>query len=77
MLLKPENLIIGINGKLWISTNRMKNGNSVKVPLLKKAVIIIERYKKDFNCEINGTLLPKVSNQKVNRYLRKLLQLVK
>lgn len=72
VLLKPENLVIGINGKLWISTKRMKNGNSVKVPLLKKAILIIENYKKDVNCQINGTLLPMLSNQKVNQYLKEI-----
>ncbi|MGY5849227.1 phage integrase SAM-like domain-containing protein [Salegentibacter sp. F14] len=33
ILLKPENLTFGIDGKLWIVTKRMKNGSSVKVPL--------------------------------------------
>ncbi len=72
VLLKPENLTIGINGKLWIVTRRMKNGNSVKVPLLKKAVTIIEKYKKDLSREVTGTLLPKISNQKVNQYLKEI-----
>ncbi|MCZ2846323.1 MAG: site-specific integrase [Candidatus Bathyarchaeota archaeon] len=72
VLLKPENLTIGINGKLWIVTRRMKNGNSVKVPLLNKAVTIIEKYKKDLSCQVTGTLLPKISNQKVNQYLKEI-----
>lgn len=63
VLLKPENLTFGINKKLWIVTRRMKNGNSEKVPLLKKAVTIIEKYKNDVDCQITGTLLPKISNQ--------------
>ncbi|MUP46493.1 hypothetical protein E0K83_12170 [Gramella sp. BOM4] len=50
VLLKPENLTFGINKKLWIVTRRMKNGNSEKVPLLKKAVTIIEKYKNDVDC---------------------------
>lgn len=71
-LLKPENLTIGINGKLWIVTRRMKNGNSVKVPLLSKAVTIIEKYKKDISCQLNDSLLPVISNQKVNQYLKEI-----
>lgn len=71
-LLKPENLTIGINGKLWIVTRRMKNGNSVKVPLLSKAVTIIEKYKKDLSCQVNDSLLPVISNQKVNQYLKEI-----
>ncbi len=75
VLLTPENLNIGINGKLWIVTRRMKNGNSVKVPLLTKAVTIIDKYKKDPGCQVTGTLLPKISNQKVNQYLKEIAAL--
>lgn len=38
VLLKPGNLPVGIDRKLWIVTKRMKNGNSVKIPLLRKPV---------------------------------------
>ncbi|MGA9588934.1 MAG: site-specific integrase [Salegentibacter sp.] len=72
VLLKPENLTVGIDRKLWIITKRMKNGNSVKVPLLNKAVAILENYKDHPLCKINNTLLPKLSNQKVNHYLKEI-----
>ena len=75
VLLKPDNLTIGVNGKLWIITRRMKNGNSVKVPLLKKAIAILDKYKNDKACEITQTLLPKISNQKVNQYLKEIAEL--
>ena len=77
VLLKPENLTMGIDKKLWIVTRRLKNGNSVKVPLLKKAVIIIENYKKDIDCQLNNKLLPTISNQKVNSYLKEIASLCK
>ena len=50
----------------------MKNGNSVKVPLLIKAVSIIEKYKNDISCQVNDSLLPVISNQKVNQYLKEI-----
>ena len=75
VLLKPDNLTIGVNGKLWIVTRRMKNGNSVKVPLLKKAIVILDKYKNDIACEITQTLLPKISNQKLNQYLKEIAEL--
>ncbi|MCC4211515.1 site-specific integrase [Leeuwenhoekiella parthenopeia] len=75
VLLKSDNLTIGVNGKLWIVTRRMKNGNSVKVPLLKKAITILDKYKNDIACEITQTLLPKISNQKVNQYLKEIAEL--
>lgn len=71
-LLKPDNLTTGVNGKLWIVTRRMKNGNSVKVPLLRIAVSIIEKYKNDVSCQVNDSLLPVISNQKVNQYLKEI-----
>ncbi|MGB8376305.1 MAG: hypothetical protein WCE57_13375, partial [Salegentibacter sp.] len=70
ILLKPENLTVGIDKKLWIVTKRMKNGNSVRVPLLTKAIVILDNYKNHPFCKVHGTLLPKISNQKVNRYLK-------
>ncbi len=42
----------------------MKNGNSVKVPLLQKAVWIIEKYKNDVGCQVTGTLLLKYLTEK-------------
>ena len=50
----------------------MKNGNSVRVPLLTKAIVILDNYKNHPFCKVHGTLLPKISNQKVNRYLKEI-----
>lgn len=75
--LTPRNIIIGIDKKLWIITRREKNGNQVKVPLLSKAVIIFEKYKKNESCKVNNSLLPKISNQKVNSYLKEIAGLCK
>lgn len=77
MGLTPQNIIIGIDKKFWIITRREKNGNQVKVPLLSKAVIIFEKYKKDDSCKVNNSLLPKISNQKVNSYLKEIAGLCK
>ena len=70
MLLTPLNLIIGIDKKFWIITKREKNGNQVKLPLLSKAITIIEKYKNDDDCIVNNSLLPRISNQKLNSYLK-------
>lgn len=43
MLLSPQNLTIGIDKKFWIITKREKNGYQVKLPLLSKAVILVEK----------------------------------
>ncbi|MGM1054548.1 MAG: site-specific integrase [Bacteroidota bacterium] len=72
MLLTPQNLIIGIDKKIWIITKREKNGNQVKVPLLTKAISLIEEYKNEESCIIKNSLLPLISNQKVNSYLKEI-----
>lgn len=77
MLLTPQNLMIGIDKKFWIITKREKNGNQVKLPVLSKAMTLIEHYKHDPNCLINNSLLPKISNQKVNSYLKEIAVLCK
>src|SRR5690606_17090562 len=77
MALTPQNLVFGIDKKFWIITRREKNGNQVKLPLLSKAVIILEKYKKNNSCKVNNSLLPKISNQKVNSYLKEIAGLCK
>ncbi|MCM4159052.1 site-specific integrase [Antarcticibacterium flavum] len=72
MLLTPQNVSIGIDKKLWIVTRREKNGNQVKLPLLSNAIIILEKYKNDEDCQVNNSLLPLISNQKLNSYLKEI-----
>lgn len=74
MHLTPQNLAIGIDKKFWIITKREKNGNQVKLPLLSEAIAIIEEYKNDKACIVNNSLLPRISNQKVNSYLKEIAQ---
>lgn len=72
MRLTPENLVIGIDKKFWIITRREKNGNQVKLPLLLKVITLIEEYKNDKDCLVKNSLLPRISNQKVNSYLKEI-----
>ena len=43
--LTPANIINGIDSGAWLMTQRIKTKTSVKVPLVPKAVEIIEKYK--------------------------------
>lgn len=70
--LATSNLVIGIDGERWIHTSRRKTDNPVKVPLLPKAVVLIEKYKNNPKAIHNGTLFPKISNQKLNSYLKEI-----
>ncbi|TAI49277.1 site-specific integrase [Flagellimonas allohymeniacidonis] len=68
--LKSQQLVLGIDGNLWIHTKREKTNETVKIPLLPKAKEIIEKYGKDARPDVLGKLLPVYSNQKTNSYLK-------
>ena len=72
ILLRPQNLVIGIDKKFWIITRREKNGNQVKVPLLAKAMNLLEEYKNNEECRLKHSLLPTITNQKANSYLKEI-----
>ena len=68
---------IGIDGKNWIDTRRSKTNTAVRIPILKEAKEILDRYKG--HPKIDGTekLLPVYSNQKTNEYLREVTDKLK
>jgi site-specific recombinase XerD len=72
MQLTPLNVIVGIDGKYWIKTFRQKTDVAVNVPLLPKAIEILNRYKDMPKAVSNGTLFPVISNQKLNSYLKEI-----
>lgn len=73
--LGEENLFTGINGKEWLRGKRNKNGNPYEIPLLPKALEILNNYKMDPRTEITKKLLPTISNQKLNSYLKEIQDL--
>ncbi|MDX2361586.1 MAG: site-specific integrase [Crocinitomicaceae bacterium] len=62
----------GIDGDLWITTNRMKTGTRESVPLLPIPLEIIKKYKDHEYCMEYNKLLPVNSNQRYNNYLKEL-----
>lgn len=75
MELKPSNVNIGMDGKNWITTSRKKTDMPVRIPLLGKALSIIEKYKEHPSVKADGSLLPGISNQKLNSYLKEIADL--
>jgi integrase/recombinase XerD len=75
MLLTKHNVVHGMDGYQWIVTKRQKNGNPVKIPLLPKALSLIETYKTHPKVIRNGTIFPTISNQKLNSYLKEVAKL--
>jgi len=70
-LLDESNIVIGIDGDRWIFTQREKNEQPVKIPLLEVAKQILEKYE-DHPRLNQGRLLPVYSNQKTNAYLKEI-----
>ena len=70
--LKPNNLIEKSENNIWIVTKRQKTNEPVKVPLLPKALAIIEKYKNHPQALADGKVLPTLSNQKLNSYLKEI-----
>jgi site-specific recombinase XerD len=69
---KRDAITRGIDGELWITAHRTKTGIRESVPLLPVALEIIERYREDPYCVKNNKLLPVLSNQRYNSYLKEL-----
>ncbi|MBA4053891.1 MAG: recombinase, partial [Marivirga sp.] len=70
--LTREEVTIGIDGEKWIWTSRQKTDSTTRVPLLPPALEILDRYKEDPQCLNKGRLLPVLSNQKMNTYLKEI-----
>jgi site-specific recombinase XerD len=69
-LLSPSDIVIGNDGYKWVSINSVKTGNPENVPLLPIAEAIVNKYDEDIECVACDKLLPVVSNQKYNDYLK-------
>jgi site-specific recombinase XerD len=70
--LSRTEIVPGIDGEQWIMTTRKKTETSSKIPLLKPALAIIEKYKDHPHCANDGIVLPALSNQKMNSYLKEI-----
>ncbi|WP_282072516.1 site-specific integrase [Polaribacter atrinae] len=70
MNLIQDNINFGIDGELWIIKKREKTNKLLRIPILPKAKKLIDKYKANPKSEINGTIFPKISNQKLNSYLK-------
>ena len=65
-------IIAGIDGEKWLVIKRQKTDSPSRIPLLPQALSILQKYDKDPQCEIKGQLLPVLSNQKMNSYLKEI-----
>jgi integrase/recombinase XerD len=71
--LEEKHIIKGFDGNNWIKMMREKTQKEVSIPVLQKSANIIEKYQYKGK---NGKLLPILSNQKFNSYLKEIADIV-
>ncbi|MDA9344097.1 site-specific integrase [Algibacter sp.] len=71
MNLKQSNIIKGFDGNLWVKMKREKTSKELSIPLLPKALEILEQYSNNENY-----VFPRISNQRYNSYLKEIADLV-
>jgi len=72
MALTRNNISIGIDGEQWIFTNRTKTNTASRIPLLPVAKNIIDKYSNRPDIVNSGGLLPRLTNQRLNSYLKEI-----
>ncbi len=70
--LRHEHIIKDNNGNMWIRKARQKTKNMCNIPLLEIPLALLEKYRDDPACLERGTVLPLISNQRMNTYLKEL-----
>ena len=62
----------GVDGGLWIKIKRTKTKVEASIPILADAQEILSRYENHPKCVNESTVLPVLSNQKTNEYLKEI-----
>ncbi len=70
--LKRSETVTGVDGDPWIFTHRQKTKGVSRIPLLPIPLTIIDKYKDHSACINKDLLLPVLSNQKLNAYLKEI-----
>jgi integrase len=70
--LKKDHIAIGIDGEKWIFKNRQKTDTKSKIPVLPIAQEIIQKYENHPRCLNEDSILPILTNQKMNSYLKEI-----
>jgi len=70
--LSRDHLVFGLDGQKWIKINRAKTDTRSSIPVLPPALKILAKYTLHPDTIRNGRLLPVISNQKSNAYLKEI-----
>ncbi|KAB1157797.1 site-specific integrase [Flavobacterium luteum] len=70
--LTKSHISIGIDGDMWIFTHRQKTETASKIPVLPVTQMIIDKYADHPKSNNEDKLLPILTNQKMNAYLKEI-----
>jgi site-specific recombinase XerD len=70
--LQRNQIVKGIDGIPWINIQRQKTGNPSRLPILPVALNILNKYKDHPKCSNGNYVLPVLTNQKMNAYLKEI-----
>ena len=70
--LTKSHISLGIDGEKWIFTHRQKTETASKIPILPVTQMIMDKYENHPECCNQDKLLPILSNQKMNSYLKEI-----
>lgn len=73
--LSRSNIVIGVDGNLWIDLRRQKTGTRTALPLLTEAKTILSKYEIYANANNGLRLLPVISNQKMNEQIKNIVEI--
>jgi site-specific recombinase XerD len=73
--LTMDDVVIGVDGEQWIKTRRTKTDTRSNIPILPIAQTIIEKYKDNELMKVKNLVLPVLSNQKMNAYIKEIADL--
>ncbi|TMU54810.1 site-specific integrase [Flagellimonas algicola] len=71
MSLRPQHIQTSFDRQLWIFVKRKKTSDKLSIPLLPQALRLIKKYRIE-----NNSIFPRISNQKVNSYLKEIADIV-
>ncbi len=73
--LSRDCIVKGVDNNKWIFTSRQKTETPTRIPLLPQALVILDKYKNHPKCINANKVLPVLSNQKMNSYLKEIADL--
>ena len=75
--LKRSDITTDAEGRMWIRKHREKTGELSVIPLLDVPRRLIEKYRNHPKVLLEGVVLPVISNQRLNAYLKEVADLAK